>query len=49
MCIRDRMKKLLENDIILIVSGCSAQAAAKAGLMDPEKAKDYCGAGLKRV
>ena len=43
------MKKMLENDIILIVSGCSAQAAAKAGLMDPEKAKEYCGAGLKRV
>ena len=43
------MKKMLENDIIVIVSGCSAQAAAKAGLMDPEKAKDYCGAGLKRV
>jgi len=43
------MKKLLENDIILIVSGCSAQAAAKAGLMDPEQAKEYCGAGLKRV
>ena len=43
------MKKMLENDIILIVSGCSAQAAAKAGLMDPVKAKDYCGAGLKRV
>ncbi len=43
------MKKMLENDILLIVSGCSAQAAAKAGLMDPEKAKEYCGAGLKRV
>ncbi len=43
------MKKMLENDIILIVSGCSAQAAAKAGLMDPEQAKEYCGAGLKRV
>ncbi len=43
------MKKLLENDIIIIVSGCSAQAAAKAGLMDPEKAKEYCGDGLKRV
>ena len=43
------MKKLLENDIILIVSGCSAQAAAKAGLMDPVKAKEYCGDGLKRV
>ena len=43
------MKKLLENDIILIVSGYSAQAAAKAGLMDPDLAKEYCGAGLKRV
>ena len=43
------MKKMLENDIIVIVSGCSAQAAAKAGLMDPAKAKDYCGDGLKRV
>ena len=43
------MKKMLENDIIVITTGCAAQAAAKAGLMDPEKAKDYCGAGLKRV
>ena len=42
------MKKLLENDIILIVSGCSAQAAAKAGLMD-KAAAEYCGEGLKRV
>ena len=42
------MKKLLENDIILIVSGCSAQAAAKAGLMDTAAA-EYCGEGLKRV
>ncbi len=42
------MKKLLKNDIIVIVSGCSAQAAAKAGLMDPD-AKEYCGEGLKRV
>ena len=42
------MKKLLANDIIVIASGCSAQAAAKAGLMD-KAAKDICGAGLKRV
>ncbi len=42
------MKKLLANDIILVVTGCSAQAAAKAGLMD-KRAKDLCGAGLKRV
>ena len=34
------MKKMLANDIIVIASGCSAQAAAKAGL---------CGDGLKRV
>ena len=42
------MKKLIANDLVLIVSGCSAQAAAKAGLMD-KRAKDLCGAGLKRV
>ena len=42
------MKKLLKNDIIVVVSGCSAQAAANAGLLDPE-AKEYCGEGLKRV
>ena len=42
------MKKLIANDIIIIASGCSAQAAAKAGLMD-KRAKDVCGAGLKRV
>ena len=43
------MKKLLKNDIILIVTGCSAQAAAKAGLMDPELAPKYCGEGIQRV
>lgn len=42
------MKKLIANDVIIIASGCSAQAAAKAGLMD-KRAKDLCGAGLKRV
>ena len=42
------MKKLIANDIVIITTGCSAQAAAKAGLMD-KAAKDFCGAGLKRV
>lgn len=42
------MKKLIANDIIIVTTGCSAQAAAKAGLMD-KRAKDLCGAGLKRV
>ncbi len=42
------MKKFLENDIIVAVTGCAAQAAAKYGLMDKE-AKQFCGAGLRRV
>ncbi len=42
------MKKLIANDVIVIVSGCSAQAAAKAGLMSLE-AKELCGEGLRRV
>lgn len=42
------MKKLLKNDIVLVLSGCSAQSAAKAGLMSKD-AKDIGGAGIKRV
>jgi carbon-monoxide dehydrogenase catalytic subunit len=42
------MKKLLKNDILLVLSGCSAQAAAKAGLLD-KRAADVCGAGMRRV
>ncbi len=42
------MKELIANDIIVIVSGCSAQAAGKAGLLSKE-AKVLCGEGLKRV
>ena len=44
----DLMKKLLANDIILVLTGCSAQAAARYGLMS-KNAKDICGDGLKRV
>ena len=44
----EMMKKLIANDVIIVTTGCSAQAAAKAGLMD-KRAKDLCGAGLKRV
>ena len=42
------MKKLIAHDVIIVASGCSAQAAARAGLMD-KRAKDLCGAGLTRV
>ena len=42
------MKKMLANDIIVVVTGCSAQAAGKAGLLSLD-AKEFCGDGLKRV
>ena len=42
------IRKMIENDILVLVTGCAAQAAAKAGFMDPE-AKELCGDGLKRV
>ncbi len=42
------MKKLIENDIIVVSTGCAAQAASKAGLLD-KRAKVLCGEGLRRV
>lgn len=42
------IKQLIANDIIVVASGCSAQAAAKAGLLSKE-AKNLCGEGLRRV
>jgi len=42
------MRNLLENDIIIVATGCAAQLAMKAGFMNRE-AKEFCGAGLKRV
>ncbi len=42
------MKELIKNDIIVVTTGCAAQAAAKAGLLTME-AKELCGRGLKEV
>ncbi len=42
------MKKLIANDIIVVATGCAAQAASKAGLLD-KRAKVLCGEGLRRV
>lgn len=42
------MKKLIENDIVIVATGCAAQAASKAGLLD-KNAKVLCGEGLRRV
>jgi carbon-monoxide dehydrogenase catalytic subunit len=42
------MKKLIANDIVIVATGCAAQAASKAGLLSKE-AKVLCGEGLERV
>jgi carbon-monoxide dehydrogenase catalytic subunit len=42
-------KELLKNDVIVLVTGCSAMAAGKEGLLTPEAAFKYCGPGLAEV
>lgn len=42
------MKGLIKNDILIVATGCSAQAAAKHGLLKKE-AKELAGPGLKQV
>jgi carbon-monoxide dehydrogenase catalytic subunit len=41
-------KRLIENDILVVVTGCAAVADGKAGLMTPEAA-DLAGPGLSAV
>ncbi|MDR0904667.1 MAG: anaerobic carbon-monoxide dehydrogenase catalytic subunit [Oscillospiraceae bacterium] len=42
------MKELIANDILIVATGCAAQMATKAGLLNKES-KILCGDGLKRV
>ena len=42
------VKELIKHDVLVIQTGCSAMACAKAGLMVPEAAK-YAGEGLASV
>jgi carbon-monoxide dehydrogenase catalytic subunit len=42
------MKELLANDVLIVATGCAAQLATKAGLLQKD-AKYVCGAGLRRV
>ena len=37
---------MLKNDVFLITTGCTAQAMAKAGFMDPAKVDELCGENL---
>jgi len=43
------VKELIKNDVLVIQTGCSAMACAKAGLMVPEAAAKYAGEGLASV
>jgi carbon-monoxide dehydrogenase catalytic subunit len=42
-------KELIKNDVLVVVTGCSAIADAKAGLMKPEAAFQYAGKGLQEI
>ncbi|MDR2601807.1 MAG: anaerobic carbon-monoxide dehydrogenase catalytic subunit [Spirochaetaceae bacterium] len=42
------MEELLKNDVLIVATGCAAQLATKAGLLNKE-AKWCCGDGLRRV
>ena len=42
------VKELIKNDVLVVTTGCNAQACAKAGLMMPGAA-DQAGEGLKAV
>ena len=43
------VKELIKNDVLVLQTGCSAMACAKAGLMVPEAAAEYAGEGLASV
>lgn len=40
-------KEMLKNDVFVISGGCAAQAAARFGLMDPDRRDEFVGEGLK--
>lgn len=41
--------ELLKNNVLVLATGCAAQALGRAGLMRPEAAAEYCGEGLAEV
>jgi len=42
-------KELMANDVLIAVTGCSAIADAKAGLLAPEAAEKFAGEGLREI
>lgn len=45
----EMVKELIRNDVLVLQTGCSAIACAKAGLMAPEAAKKHAGKGLQEI
>jgi len=43
------VKELIRNDVLVLQTGCSAIACAKAGLMTPEAAFKHAGYGLREI
>lgn len=43
------VKELIKNDVLVLQTGCSAIASAMEGLLTPEAAQEYAGAGLAEV
>ncbi len=49
MCHIDMVKELIKNDVLVVQTGCSGGACAKAGLLTPEAAFRFAGDGLKEI
>ncbi|MDP2921284.1 MAG: anaerobic carbon-monoxide dehydrogenase catalytic subunit [Candidatus Omnitrophota bacterium] len=49
MCHADMVRELIKNDVLVVQTGCSGGACAKAGLLMPEAAFKYAGEGLKEI
>jgi anaerobic carbon-monoxide dehydrogenase catalytic subunit len=45
----EMVKELIRNDVLVVQTGCSAIACAKAGLLKPEAAMEHAGRGLREV
>jgi len=45
----EMVKELIKNDVVVVTTGCNAIACAEAGLLVPEAAAKYAGAGLAEV
>ncbi len=43
------VKELIANDVLVVMTGCAATACAKVGLLQPEAAAKWAGAGLREI